>query len=69
MNAIRGVMTVYLLAVLLFVFLGWRWVDLKTQATPPPKNLAGARVVLAISGLSSLVGLGVIWSAKPRRSH
>jgi len=69
MNAIRGAMTVYLLAVLLFVVLGWRWVDLKSQATPPPKNLAGARVVLAVSALSSLIALGVIWSVKPRRSY
>lgn len=69
MNTIRVAMTVYLLAVLMFVFLGWRWVDLKTQANPPPKNLTGARVVLVVSGIASLVGLGLIWSAKPRRSH
>jgi hypothetical protein len=64
MNAIRSAMSVFLLAIVAATFLGWRW----AQVLPPAK-LDAARLVLAVAGLASVLGLAVIWSARPRNSR
>lgn len=63
MNAIRAVMTVFLLMVLSVSVFGWRW-----SADLPAAKLMGARVALSITALSSLTGLGLLWGVKPPRS-
>ena len=62
MNAVRGVMTFFLLLILALVYLGWRW----SAALPSPK-LEGARVALVLTGAVSIAGGTLIWRAKPRR--
>lgn len=63
MNAIRAVMTVFLLAVLSSIVLGWRWV-----AVLPPAKSEAARVVLTVAGLAAVLAVTLIWRAAPRRS-
>jgi hypothetical protein len=59
MNAIRSLISLFLVALLAVSVAGWIWAG----GLPPP-NMAGARAVLAMCGLSSLLGLGLIWTAK-----
>jgi hypothetical protein len=61
MNAIRGVMTVFMLVILVLALLGWRW----SAGLPSPRQL-GARVALGLVVVASCGGLGLIWRAKPR---
>lgn len=63
MNTVRVLMSVFLLAVVILSFLGWRW----AVELPPPK-LEAARLVLAISGIAALGAMALIWSTKPRQS-
>lgn len=63
MNAVRGVISFFMLTVVMFTLLGWRW----TAGLPSPK-MEAARVVLVISGLAAAGALALIWSAKPQRS-
>lgn len=63
MNAIRGVMTVFLAALVTAAALGWRWVG----ALPPAKTEA-ARIVLAVAALAACGAILLIWSAKPRNA-
>ena len=61
MNAIRSVMTFFLMAMLASAGLGWRW----AAALPSPK-LEAARAVLALAGIAAVVGVAILWSVKPQ---
>jgi hypothetical protein len=63
MNAVRAVFSVFLLILLALTLMGWRW----SAELPSPKQ-EGARVALALAGLSAVGGLGLLWSVKQRRS-
>jgi hypothetical protein len=60
MNAIRGVMTVFMLTILVLALLGWRW-----SAELPSPRQQGARVALALVAVATCGGLGLIWRTKP----
>lgn len=62
MNAIRTAITIFLILVLIVVGFGWQH-----SGDMPPANILGARVALIIAGLSAVIGLGLIWSVKPRQ--
>lgn len=62
MNAIRSVMTVFLLSVATAAILGWRW-----AAVLPPTKLEAARIVLTGAALAAAVAIALIWSAKPQQ--
>ncbi len=63
MNGVRMAITVFLLAILALVVLGWQW----TEAHQPAPKSAASHVVLAISGLSGLGALISIWRHGPSR--
>lgn len=63
MNAIRGVLTVFMACVLTLAFLGWRW----SSGLPSPK-LEGARLALGLAALASLAGMALLWKVKPEQS-
>jgi hypothetical protein len=56
-------MTVFLLTIVAFAILGWRW-----AVALPPAKLEGAHMVLAMGGCAALVGVVVIWRGAPRKS-
>ena len=59
MNAVRSVISVFMLALLAVSIAGWIWAgDL------PSAKMAGARLVLAICGLAAIGGLWLLWTAK-----
>ncbi len=62
MNLIRSIMSVFLLALLGLSVAGWIWAG----GQPTPK-MEGARLVLAICGLSSIGCMWLLWAAKPGR--
>lgn len=59
MNAVRSVISVFLLALIGVVIAGWIWAG----GQPSPK-LEGARFVLALCGLMSAGALVLLWRAK-----
>lgn len=59
MNLVRSVISVFLIALLLLSVAGWIW-----AGGQPSPNREGARVVLAICGLSSVGSLGLLWSIR-----
>jgi hypothetical protein len=59
MNAIRSIISVFLVALMAVSIAGWVWAG--DQPTP---TQVGARVVLAMCGLSSVGALALIWSVK-----
>lgn len=63
MQAIRGVMTFFLMLVLMVSWLGWRW-----SADLPSPKWEGARAALTMTALSAVLGLVLLWNAKPRKS-
>ncbi len=60
MNLVRSLISLFLLALLAVSIAGWIWAG----GQPSPK-LEGARVVLALCGLSSVGCLWLLWSVKP----
>ncbi len=64
MNKIRGAMSVFLLIIPVVAICGWQW----TAVLPPQKQIA-ARTVLLLAALAAIMAMGVIWSAKPQKSH
>jgi hypothetical protein len=63
MNAIRGILTGFLLVVVILAVAGWPW----AEHLPAPK-MAAARIVLVLTAASALLGCGYIWSVKPGKS-
>lgn len=63
MNAIRTVMSLFLVWVLALSVAGWVWAGRQPAAT-----MEGARIVLALCMLIAAGGIGVIWSVKPRQA-
>jgi hypothetical protein len=59
MNLVRSVISIFLLVLLGLSIAGWIWAG----GQPSPK-MEGARVVLAICGVSAIGALGLLWSAK-----
>lgn len=59
MNLIRSIISVFLVILFVLSVAGWIWAG----GQPSPK-LEGARLVLALCGLSSIGGLALLWSAK-----
>jgi len=59
MNIIRSVMSILLLALLALSVAGWNWAG----GQPSPQS-EGARVVLALCGLTSVCSLWLLWTAK-----
>jgi hypothetical protein len=60
MNLIRSIMSVFLLALLVLSVAGWIWAG----GQPSPK-MEGARLVLALCGLSAIGCMWLLWTAKP----
>ena len=56
-------MTVFLVVIFAFACLGWRW-----SASLPTAKLLADRAVLALIGVTSLVAVAILWSAKPQKS-
>lgn len=63
MNAIRTVMSLFLVWVLALSVAGWVWAG----GQPSPK-LEGARAVLALCILIAAGGMVLIWRVKPRQA-
>lgn len=62
MNLIRSIISVFLMILLALSIAGWIWAG----GQPSPK-MEGARVALAICGLSSVGCLVLLWTAKQRQ--
>lgn len=63
MNLIRSIISVFLAILVVISIAGWFW----TGGQSSPK-MGGARLVLALCGLSSLACLWLLWSARLDRS-
>ena len=59
MNAVRSVITLFLMILLAVSIAGWIW-----AGGQPPAKLIGARFVLAICGLSAVGSTFLLWRAK-----
>ncbi|MCA9125025.1 MAG: hypothetical protein KDB11_32845 [Planctomycetales bacterium] len=59
MNLIRSIISVFMVLLLAVSVAGWVWAG----GQPSPK-MEGARLVLALCGLTSIGGLGLLWTAK-----
>lgn len=59
MNLIRSIISLFLVLLLAVSIAGWMW-----AGRLPSPNMEGARFVLALCGLASLGGLGLLWTAK-----
>jgi len=67
MNAIRSILSLFLVVVLILSVLGWRWSG--GDSTPPGFNRAGARVVLVVAAVAAVGGIGVLWRVNPRNQR
>lgn len=63
MNGVRIAITVFVLALLTTVILGWVW----TGSHQPPAMRTASHLVLAISGLAGVLALATIWRREPPR--
>jgi hypothetical protein len=59
MNAVRSVISIFLILLIGVSIAGWVW-----SGDLPAKGMMGARLVLAVCGLSAIGGLSLIWSAR-----
>lgn len=64
MNWVRAAISVFILALLALVVLGWSW----TGRHQPPAQATASHVVLAISGVMGVYALVAIWRPNPPRS-
>jgi hypothetical protein len=64
MNAIRSVISVFLLVLLGLSVAGWVWAG----GQPTPQS-TGARLVLALCGLMAVGSLVVLWSARQLKAN
>jgi tellurite resistance protein TehA-like permease len=62
MNAIRIGITVFILALLTIVTLGWMW----TNGHQPPALRTASHIVLALAALAGIFALTKIWTHNPR---
>jgi len=62
MTAVRIGITVFILALLTIVTLGWMW----TNGHQPPPLRTASHIVLALAGLAGILALTKIWSDDPR---
>jgi hypothetical protein len=63
MNAVRGVMTLFLLVIVCLSIMGWRW-----SARLPSPKIEGARVVLVLTAAAACTGMVMIWKHNPRKA-
>ncbi len=63
MNRVRIAITMFVLALLTVVSLGWVWTS---GHQPPPLRIA-SHTVLAIAALAGIFGLAKIWRRDPPR--
>jgi hypothetical protein len=63
LNAVRIAITLFVLALLVVVTLGWIWTG---NNQPPPLRMA-SHVVLAISGLAGIFALVKVWRGDARQ--
>jgi tellurite resistance protein TehA-like permease len=63
MTAVRIAITMFVLALLVIVILGWRW----TGSHQPPPLRTASHTVLAIAGLSGIFALTKIWRSESPR--
>ncbi len=64
MNGVRIAISVFLLALLTLVVLGWSW----TGRNQVPAQATASHVVLGVAGLMGVYALIVIWRPNPPRS-
>jgi hypothetical protein len=64
MNAVRSVISVFLLVLLGLSVAGWVWAG----GQPSPQS-TGARLVLALCGLMAVGSLVVLWSARQLKTN
>lgn len=67
MNLVRTLLSVFLMMVLVVSILGWRWTT--GDNLPPDFQIWGARLVLVISAVAALSGIGVLWAVKARKPN
>ncbi len=60
MNAIRIVISLFILSLLVLSVAGWIWAG----GQPTPQAMIGSRVALTVSALAGVVGLVAVWRAK-----
>jgi hypothetical protein len=63
MNAVRSVISVFLLVLLGLSVAGWVWAG----GQPSPQS-TGARLVLALCGLMAVGSIELLWRAEPRQT-
>jgi hypothetical protein len=61
MNTIRIVITLFIAVLIVVSVVGWGW----TAAHQPSSQAAASHVVLGLSMLAGVVGVVVLWRARP----
>jgi len=64
MNLIRSIISVFLVALIAIAIAGWIW-----SSDHPSPNRDGGRFVLALSALSSIGCLRLLWSTPQTRTN
>lgn len=65
MTLVRTLVTVFVMAILLAVVVGWQW----TGQNQPPAGAMASRIVLALSALSGCVALVAVWRSNGARGR
>ena len=70
MNAIRIVISVFLLILFGLAVAGWNWFSsLPPEDAPPAGQMWGARVVLGLCCVASIGALALLWSVKQPQAN